>query len=279
MHLLAWIENASNPIKAISGILLVAVVGSLNILTGWELDLSLFYILPIAFVTWFLGSMAGFFASFVCTAVWYGIDLSLLHEYSSEFVHYWNTVIRLLFFFLFTFMLNSLKNALERERKLSRIDSLTGVATSRHFYELLELEIARSKRYKRPFTIAYLDLDNFKAVNDRFGHTTGDKALRTITDYVQKNIRIMDVAGRLGGDEFAILFPETDQETIRIIISKLRKGLLEEMRQHGWPITFSIGVITCNGTYPSADDLIKSTDELMYTVKNTSKNDVRYETR
>jgi len=257
--------------------LLLAIVGFLNILTGWELDLSLFYIVPIAFTTWFLGPKAGFFVCCVCMAVWFWVDLSLLHTYSSEFVHYWNTSIRLLFFLLFSFLLNSFKNVHERERSLARIDGLTGVANSRYFYELLEMEIARSKRYKHPFTLAYLDLDNFKAVNDRFGHTTGDKALKTITDYMKNNLRMMDVPGRLGGDEFAILFPETDQDSVRTVITKLQSGLLKIMHQHGWPITFSIGVITCESMYLDADDLIKSADELMYTVKNSSKNDIKYE--
>jgi diguanylate cyclase (GGDEF)-like protein len=277
MRLLTFIENSSRPIKAMVSILLLSIVGFVNLLAGWELDLSLLYIVPIAFATWFIGSKAGLFACIVCTAVWFWVDLSLLHTYTSEFIHYWNTSIRLLIFLLFSFLLSSFKNVHEREKSLARIDGLTGVSNSRYFFELLELEIARSKRYKHPFTLAYIDLDNFKAVNDRFGHTTGDKALKVITEYVKNNLRMMDVPGRLGGDEFAILFPETDQGPVRAIIAKLQNGLLNIMQQHGWPITYSIGAITCDGRYPDADDLIKSADELMYAVKNTSKNDIKYE--
>jgi diguanylate cyclase (GGDEF)-like protein len=273
------LDKASKPVKIIIAYALIAVVGFLNILTGWELDFSLFYIVPIAFSVWFRGWLAGVLACIVCTGVWLWADLVLNHPYTESFAIYWNTSIRAIFFFLFAFLLNALRANHERERSSARTDGLTGVANSRYFNELLEQEIARSKRYKHPFCLAYIDLDNFKTVNDRFGHTTGDNALKTITNYVKSNLRVTDIPGRLGGDEFAILFPETDQESVRIIITKLQNGLLQLMQQQSWPITFSIGVITCDSIYPDTDDLIKSADELMYSVKNAGKNDVKYDKR
>jgi len=277
MQILVFFDKSPKSVKTISTFLLIVVVGLLNLLTGWEIDFSLFYIVPVVFSTWFLNFRAGFIVCIVCIAVWFWVDLALLHTYTSEFVHYWNTFIRLSFFLLFAFLLNTLRNSHERERSLARTDGLTGVSNSRYFFELLELEIARSKRYKHPFSLAYLDLDNFKTVNDRFGHTTGDKALKIITNYLKKSLRAMDVPGRLGGDEFALLFPETDQNSVRTIVTKLHNGLIQTMQQHGWPITFSIGVITCDTMFPDADDLIKSADELMYSVKNSSKNAVKYD--
>jgi len=277
MQLVAFFDKSPKPTKTISIFLLIVFVGFMNLLTGWEIDLSLFYIAPVALSTWFLSLRAGVIACIVCTAAWFWIDVALIHTYTSEFVHYWNTFIRLSFFFLFAFLLNTLRNSHERARSLARTDGLTGLANSRYFYELLELEIARSKRYQHSFTLAYIDLDNFKIVNDRFGHSTGDKALKTIADYVKTNLRTMDVMGRLGGDEFALLFPETGQNSVRTIITKLQNGLLKIMQQHRWPITFSIGVLTCDAMYPDADDLIKSADALMYSVKNASKNGVKYD--
>jgi len=276
MRLLAFINQSPKPAKTISAFLLIVAVGFLNLSTGWEIDLSLLYFAPIAFATWFLGLRIGVFACMVCTAAWFWVDLALVHTYTSEFVHYWNTFIRLSFFLLFVYLLNALKNSHEHERSLARTDGLTGAANSRYFCELLELEIARSKRYQHPFTLSYFDLDNFKTVNDRFGHATGDKVLIVITDYIKNNLRTMDVLGRLGGDEFALLFPETDQNSVRTIVTKLQNGLLQAMQQHRWPITFSIGVVTCDTMFPDAEDLIKSADELMYTVKNSSKNAVKY---
>ncbi len=270
-------EKMSKPVQVGSCLLLMAVVGYLNFLTGWELDLSLFYVAPIMFATWFLGLRAGLLACLASTAVWFLVDLSWLHVYTSEFVHYWNMSIRLSFFVLYAFLLDSIKNVHEREKSLARTDGLTGAANARSFFELLELEIARSQRYRHPFALAYLDLDNFKTVNDRFGHAEGDRALSTIADYVKRNLRTMDVLGRLGGDEFALLLPEMDPNTVRTVIAKLQEGLLQTMQRHNWPITFSIGVMTCETVYPDADDLIKAADELMYTVKNSGKNAVKYD--
>jgi diguanylate cyclase (GGDEF)-like protein len=277
MQLLDFLENSSKVVKIIIGFLLVAIVGFLNLLAGWEIDFSLFYLIPIAYTSWFLNFRLSSIVCIVCITVWFYVDLSLLHKYSSEFIHYWNTIIRFLFFILFSFLLNSLKVSHVHEKLLARTDGLTGVANSRYFYKLLEMEIEHAKRFKHPLTLAYIDMDNFKIVNDHLGHSKGDDALKIISNYFKKNLRTIDIVGRLGGDEFALFFPETDQNTVRIIINNLQKGLLFEMQQNNWPITFSIGVLTCVNVYPDVDDFIKSVDKLMYDVKNTTKNSVKYD--
>jgi len=149
---------------------------------------------------------------------------------------------------------------------------------SRFFYELAQMEIDRFQRYKHPFTLTYIDLDNFKAVNDQFGHSTGDQVLRTVIGSVKKHLRRTDVVARLGGDEFVLLLPETDQEPAYVVINKIRGDLLEEMRQQNWPITFSIGVLTCRVVPNTIDELIKMADDLMYSAKHDGKNAVKYST-
>jgi diguanylate cyclase (GGDEF)-like protein len=121
-------------------------------------------------------------------------------------------------------------------------------------------------------------LDNFKAVNDQFGHIIGDQVLCTIVSYTKNHLRKVDVIARLGGDEFAVLLPETSQESARVALSKLREGLLAEMRQNTWPITFSMGVLTCNTAPSTADELVRLADELMYAVKRDNKNGLKYGT-
>jgi diguanylate cyclase (GGDEF)-like protein len=92
----------------------------------------------------------------------------------------------------------------------------------------------------------------------------------------RKYLRKTDVVARLGGDEFALLLPETDQDSARVAFTKIQGGLLEEMRQSNWPVTFSIGVLTCNAVPHTTDELVKMTDELMYAVKLNSKNAIKY---
>ena len=89
-------------------------------------------------------------------------------------------------------------------------DPLTGALNSRAFTEQLQLEVDRAKRYDHPLSLAYIDLDNFKRVNDSRGHLEGDKVLRCVVTEMRKSVRANDVVGRLGGDEFALLMPETD---------------------------------------------------------------------
>src|SRR6185312_6159583 len=105
---------------------------------------------------------------------------------------------------------------------LARIDALTGVANGRTFYDLARVELCRFQRTGRPFTVAYLDLDNFKQVNDRLGHPAGDDLLRRVAQVLRDNTRVLDVPARLGGDEFALLLPETDAEDALPVLSKLR---------------------------------------------------------
>src|SRR6185295_7052159 len=184
--------------------------------------------------------------------------------------------IRLAFFVIITRLLSALRAATERERELARVDYLTGAMNSRLFYDVTQMEIDRCQRYKRPFTVAYIDLDNFKMVNDRYGHAGGDEVLRGVVRSLRRHARKTDVVARLGGDEFALLLPETDHEFARVALTKLHAGLLEEMRRNEWPVTFSIGVLTCCPAPSTAKELIRIADELMYAVKRETKNGLRY---
>ena len=125
-------------------------------------------------------------------------------------------------------------------------------------------------------TNAYLDLDNFKWVNDNHGHSVGDTLLINIARNAKSNLRISDFFARLGGDEFAVLLPDTDEKSARIALHKLQGKLLEEMNKHNWPVTFSIGTVTCHDIPKSVDELIKQADNLMYSVKNHGKNSIEF---
>ena len=176
----------------------------------------------------------------------------------------------------------SLLDRLECDKKLRRIcgwehrSEIPSESTfSRAFAEFSQREMDLSRRHKRPFTLAYIDLDNFKMINDRFGHNLGDKLLHLAVETIKGSLRTTDVVARLGGDEFAMLLPETPQEVAHVVVTNLRKGLLEEMRQKQWPITFSIGVLTCQVVPPTVDALVYRVDELMYLVKREGKDGIK----
>jgi diguanylate cyclase (GGDEF)-like protein len=142
------------------------------------------------------------------------------------------------------------------------------------FHQALTLEGKRSRRYGRPITLIYIDVDNFKHLNDHYGHATGDELLKTIGMTLETSVRSTDMAARLGGDEFAVLLPETDEANAGIIVAKLRQNLEKAIGPKGWPVTFSFGVVTFPIALDSMEEMIKRADEFMYEAKRGGKSAV-----
>jgi diguanylate cyclase (GGDEF)-like protein len=277
MKFLSFLEKRNKLLILVVGFILIAAIGCLDFLTGYEISFSVFYVLPISLVTWLTSRRWGLIASFASALSWLSADLASGHPYSNHLIPIWNTFIRLTFFIIIASLLSALRNAYEQEHDLAHLDYLTGAMNSRNLYDLARVELDRFQRYKHPFTLAYLDIDNFKIMNDNFGHTSGDQILRLLVSCARKNIRSADSIARVGGDEFILFLPETNQESAQVALTKIHASLLKEMCQHHWPVTFSIGVLSCHTLAPSTtDELIMTVDELMYRVKNEGKNALLY---
>lgn len=272
MNILASLEKQSKSTLVFAGFLLIGLIGLIDYSTGHDLAFSVFYVLPIFLITWFTNKWFGLVASIVSAIVWLVADITSGQSYSSLLIPFWNSFIRFAFFIIITLLLSSLKSSLQ----LAHTDHLTSAINSRYFYEIVQMEINRSQRNQHPFTVAYIDIDNFKAVNDQLGHIAGDHVLITIVNSIRNTIRQSDFIARLGGDEFAILFPETDQEAARIIFSKIQSDFMGVMRQKNWSITFSVGVLTCRVALPTPNELLRMADKLMYSAKSDGKNTVKY---
>lgn len=257
--------------KIVIGFLLLCSVTALDFFTGTQLSFSLFYLIPIAFYSFAFSASVGVGVACISAAIWLLIDL-LTSTHPDTFAYLWDSIIRLGFFLLPAFMLRSI----EQERIHARTDYLTGAINHRYFNELLEKEIERSIRYKHPFTIAFIDLDNFKVVNDTFGHLYGDKMLRTLAEKMKNHLRRPDVVARVGGDEFAILLPETNAEEARYAMSNLFSTIESELTTQKWHLTFSVGVLTLSEPQISADKILGVVDKMMYIVKNNGKNSIKF---
>jgi diguanylate cyclase (GGDEF)-like protein len=275
MKLLAKFEGRNMHFWIALEFALIVVVGTLDLLTGYEIEISFFYLIPISLAAWFANRRLGLAASLTSAVVWLITQVIAKKPYPQHVIA-WNTLIIFSFFFTVAYLLSLLKETLERERELACTDYLTGAVNSRVFFDLLQIEINRSQRYGHPFTLAYIDIDNFKDVNDQFGHTAGDQVLRAVVDQARKHLRKSDVIARLGGDEFAVLLPETDQESAQAALSKIQHDISEGTRQGDWAITLSIGVLTCANLSHTADKIIRMADDLMYSVKRDSKNAIKY---
>jgi diguanylate cyclase (GGDEF)-like protein len=267
-------KNMEN-IWTITSFLLLLGIGIIDYLTGPEYSFSVFYLIPVTLTAWFSRKHVSIVFSIFVVLIWLSVDY-YTGRFFFSIAYLWNFVSRLTFLLAVVLLLTLLKQALRRERELSRIDYLTQCLNSRAFYEFIELEMNRSARYEHLLTIVYIDIDNFKFINDTTGHLMGDKLLRTIVDVIKKNLRQSDLIARMGGDEFAILLPETNQEAARTTITKIRNRLANSARENNWPVTFSIGVVTCIQMPPTVDKLIELGDQLMYTVKNNGKDGVNY---
>ncbi|MEM6425913.1 MAG: GGDEF domain-containing protein, partial [Cyanobacteria bacterium P01_D01_bin.128] len=192
-------------------------------------------------------------------------------------IHLWNAVVRLMVFGTFGHTLSALKAAYDREKTESRTDSLTGAANRRQFIDALEREAVRSRRYAYPLALAYLDLDNFKQVNDHWGHAAGDRVLQQIAHQTKTALRIPDLLVRLGGDEFAILMPHTDEIAAKAVLARIYRELTYLNQQSDWGVGFSIGLISCDPAPKEIEQLIHQADQLMYRVKASGKNRIEHQ--
>jgi diguanylate cyclase (GGDEF)-like protein len=264
---------------AIATGILVLFLGFIDILTGPEISFSVFYLFPILGATWLIGGWAGTFTSVLSAITWRLADSLAGQTYSQPLIPYWNMLVRLGFFLVITFLLAELHVTLQRERDSARMDPLTGIANRRHFYQLARLQIARAGRHGEPFTVAYLDIDGFKAVNDRLGHARGDALLALTATTIQANLRATDVVARMGGDEFAILLAHTEKESAEEALLRVSSLLAGLARDREWPVTFSIGAVTFIRPPSSVDEMIRTADDLMYAAKQSGKGITRHEVR
>ena len=254
----------------------VFIVGGIDYFTGVELSLSFFYLIPIAMAAWVLGKYTGLTYSVLSATVWLVSNILSGQTFSNMFIGVWNTLIRFGFYGVVTILLAELRNALEEEHLLANTDPLTGALNRRSFNEIAEKKMIVAEVNKRPYALVYIDLDNFKTINDQLGHAIGDLVLKTVVDTIQKQIRITDFLARLGGDEFAVLLTDIGEEGARRIVQRLQQALLEKMKIHAWEITFSIGVLTFLTMPESVDEMVSLTDGLMYEVKVGGKNAIKY---
>ncbi len=159
--------------------------------------------------------------------------------------------------------------------RLSAVDPLTGLFNRTFWFAALEREMARSARSGRGFCLLMADLDELKAINDRYGHHTGDAALRAIAGTVRTSVRQIDVAARYGGDEFVALLPETDPTGGWVVAEKIRLRVAAAVVPGlGRPSTVSIGVVAYPRDGQTADALMISADQAMYASKRAGRNRV-----
>jgi diguanylate cyclase (GGDEF)-like protein len=224
-----------------------------------------FYMLNVAFATVAFGEQLGLAAAFLSAAALIQFDFLVGEQRSLA-----ESALLLVVLITLVAMLVRV-NRLQRD---ALVDVVTGLRNHRYFQVRLREEIQRSERSGRATSLVMLDLDNFKRINDRFGHATGDAVLRRVARELLVNARAADIVCRYGGEEFTIILPETDAADAALVAERLRQAVERLADQPGPVVTISVGV----GCYPDhaddADALISAADAAMYQAKAAGKNRV-----
>lgn len=273
----AFLKKRSPFQVAAVSLIFVAAIAALDHATGYEMSFSIFYLVPIALATWYGGLHLGIFFSTVGAMAWLIMDKTAGHNYSQAIIQYWNAIVRFGFFIVTAILFIKVKSQLENEQRMARLDSLTGAMNGRAFKEETQTILSIAARYGRPTAMGYIDLDNFKSVNDTLGHAEGDHVIRTFASILSQSVRKTDLIGRMGGDEFAIFLPETTSSGAVTMFENLRERLLKEAKERVWPIGFSIGVAVFQTAPSSVEEAVKLADALMYRVKKGGKNNILFE--
>lgn len=162
---------------------------------------------------------------------------------------------------------------LEELERLSTTDPLTGLSNRRHMDQIIETHFSNAKRYSTPFTLMIFDIDNFKQINDTYGHNVGDDVLISIADLARLSFRKTDYIARWGGEEFLVLLPQTSLQDAAVLAEKLRQRIEESDFTLDSPVTCSFGVTRCQSNL-DIYELIDRADNALYQAKETGKNRV-----
>jgi diguanylate cyclase (GGDEF)-like protein len=259
----------------LSSLLLIITIGSLDLMASTEsgfnfmVGSTLCYLIPVALMAW-VGRKKHALSVSLSAAV---VDLFTTlngqqHRHPTAYVLI-EVMLEFTLFIFVSILLISLRKAFDVERVASRTDHLTRLFNSRGFSEAAEVELNRMRRFGYTMTVAYLDIDDFKAINDARGHKHGDDVLAAFGDVLLQVTRSVDTPGRLGGDEFAVLLPETDSEQAKHFVARLRSSVERVLRGEA---TFSVGIVTFANAPESVDTLLEPADAMMYAAKRNGKN-------
>ena len=256
----------------------IAAIGRLDFMTGPDIGFSLFYLLPILATGWWFGSAAALVTASAASLTWFLADEGF-HSGGYLLISIWNGFTRLVIFSFMGVMTararkdrDQFKNLLQREREQARVDIMTGLPNRRGFIERLMVEASRCRRSSQAICLAYLDLDNFKLINDRHGHSAGDSLLSEIGRALSSTIRAGDLAARLGGDEFAILFWNTDRGAVESIAQRIIDGIREVGRRYpDAGLGASVGIAHFERVPESVEEILQRADNTMYEAKSLGK--------
>lgn len=270
------LEKLPRSVLLAVGLAFTAGVAVLDLDSDYSAPLAQFYLIPVVGVAWLTRSASyGLVVAAVAAAI--GPVEAIVDGGAGAGTF---TCVTALLHFGFYVVVVWLLSLVWRDRdlheQLATVDARTGLANVRAFRELASAEVERSRRYGDPLSLAYVDVDDFKAVNDRWGHEEGDRVLAGLAVAARSSMRSPDVVGRLGGDEFAVLMPETGSRAALQTTRRLIEVLRSVRTPDGESVTCSVGVVTFVRPPASLAELLAQGDAAMYEVKDAGKDALRH---
>ena len=270
-RVLGWLEGLPRPVVAMGAALLVTGIAALDWFTPLQLSLAVFHVIPVFLAAWLLGRRVGLAFASGAALSWFLPDA--LHPEVRAALPFLvgDLATKVLFFVVISELVHALRAVQDLVHDEARTDALTGLLNRRAFYERAEAEIRRARRSGAPLVLAYLDVDDFKGVNDRFGHETGDRVLAALARALSRSVRGADTVARLGGDEFAVLFPDAGPAAAEALAAQLEIAVAGELGTLGVTVGFSIGLAAWTASLQGLDGFLRAADSGMYRVKATRK--------
>lgn len=249
---------------------LLLPLGWLRLSTEAEYAFASAIIVPVLLVAWAGGFAHGVAASVLAACMWIAGDLFSGREWTKGWIPYVNGAVRLATYCLIAFLAARIRELLRELAAMATKDSLTGLMNQRAFFEAGQAEALRASRYGHPMAVVFLDLDDFKILNDTLGHDAGNDALVAVGKALTKALRSTDSVARLGGDEFAVLLHEIDEQSAVGAARKMSEKVEAALEAYP-PVSASIGVVWYERPRGRFKSMLKAADAQMYEVKHGGK--------
>ncbi len=255
------------------GLVLTAAIAAVDVETGPGYRVFPLYFIPISLGAWFARRTGAAFFAIVASGAWAASNWSW-HASEAHFAT--NVLTQLVAFGAVAALTAAMRRNYDAAVHTSMVDALTGLANTRGFYERFEAALALAQRRSDALALVYMDLDDFKAVNDERGHAEGDLVLQTLAEAMRDGLRKTDVAARLGGDEFALVLTDGDRAATDEAVRRLRERFGEVTAEHDWPVGLSVGALVLDPVERDVRlvELMREADALMYEAKGQGKDTV-----
>jgi diguanylate cyclase (GGDEF)-like protein len=259
-------STTSNRGILIASLIWIFAIFVLDIQIGLDVRLRVLYVFPLTALAIHSNRLSWVIVGFVLASI--GEIIALVSYHSTPAAKIIDGTIGIAGFLLVIVLARTTRvNHLEALRQATH-DALTELHNRRGFETIMDLEIARQKRYGGVFSLVGIDLDGFKELNDSRGHHIGDMALRLIADLLRKHTRMSDSIARIGGDEFAILMPNTNNPECKAVCKQMTLKIASVMDDAGMATSASIGCVTFEQPPESTADALNRADIAMYAVKS-----------